>query len=177
MGVSGGADLTHGEESEGAAAEESLELAPAGPTSTGGSVRLRRMPGWLPSAGTTSKRLCRLTKEADPVSTKNLVPSAVRTEELARISSDLAEANAHTSDDLAEANLVLARTTQASAELLAKTTQASAELLATITRESADQLRESNELSRKLVNRLTIILVVIGLVQIAVTAIAAFKGR
>lgn len=118
-----------------------------------------------------------MTKEADPVSTKNLVPSAVRTEELARISSDLAEANAHTSDDLAEANLVLARTTQASAELLAKTTQASAELLATITRESADQLRESNELSRKLVNRLTIILVVIGLVQIAVTAIAAFTVR
>jgi|GEM_PF-6742593 predicted RNA-binding Zn ribbon-like protein len=115
-----------------------------------------------------------MTKERDLAATESLVPSAVRTEELARISKDLAEANTLTSNDLAEANLLLATTTRASAELLAKTTQASAELLAKITQESADQIRESNEVSTKMINRLTIILVVVGLVQIAVTAIAVF---
>ena len=115
-----------------------------------------------------------MTKEPDPVAaTESLVPSTVRTEDLARIGNDLAEANALTSNDLAEANILLARTTQASAELLAKTTQASAELLAKITQESADQLRKSNELSTRMINRLTIILVAVGLIQIAV-AIAAF---
>lgn len=116
-----------------------------------------------------------MTKERDPLAaTESLVPSAVRTEELAQISDDLAEANAITSNDLAEANIQLAKTTQASAELLAKTTQASAELLAKITQESADQLRKSNELSTKMINRLTIILVAVGLIQIALTVIAAF---
>jgi hypothetical protein len=116
-----------------------------------------------------------MTKERDLVAaTESLAPSTVRTEELARISNDLAEANTLTSNDLAEANILLAKTTQASAELLAKTTQASAELLAKITQESADQLRKSNELSTKMINRLTIILVAVGLVQIAVTLIAAF---
>ena len=105
-----------------------------------------------------------MTKEPDTLAaTESLVPSTVRTEELARIS-----------NDLAEANILLAKTTQSSAELLAKTTQASAELLAKITQESADQLRKSNELSTKMINRLTIILVAVGLIQIAVTAIAAF---
>ena len=115
-----------------------------------------------------------MTKEPDSVAaTEGLVPSTVRKEDLAQISDDLAEANALTSNDLAEANILLAKTTQASADLLAKTTQASAELLARITQESADQLRKSNELSTKMITRLTIILVAVGLVQIAL-AIAAF---
>ena len=113
-----------------------------------------------------------VAKDRDLAATEGLVPSAVRTEELRQISDDLAEANTLTSRDLAEANVLLAKTTQASAELLAKTTQESAELLAKITQESADQLRISNELSTKMVNRLTIVLVAIGLVQIVVTAIA-----
>jgi len=116
-----------------------------------------------------------VTKEPDRVpATESLVPSTVRTEELARISEDLTEANTLISNDLAQANILLAKTTQESAELLAKTTQASAELLAKITQESADQLRKSNELATKLVNRLTIILVALGLIQIALTAFATF---
>jgi|SRR5664279_5119855 len=115
-----------------------------------------------------------MTKEPDLLAaTESPVPSTVRTDELARISEDLAEANTLVSNDLAKANVLLAQTTQASAELLAKTTQASAELLAKITQESADQLRRSNEIATKLVNRLTIILVALGLIQIALTAITA----
>jgi len=127
-----------------------------------------------------------LTKDSDlPAARDSRVPATVRTEELAQISKELADANNVISkeladannvisNELADANVLLARTTQASAELLAKTTQASAELLAKITQESADQLRESNDISTRMMNRLTIILVAVGLIQIAVTAIAVF---
>ncbi len=109
-----------------------------------------------------------------PAARDSRVPAAVRTEELALVSKELADANNLISNELADANVLLAKTTQASAELLAKTTQASAELLAKITQESADQLRKSNDISTKMMNRLTIILVAVGLLQIAVTAIAVF---
>jgi hypothetical protein len=57
-----------------------------------------------------------MTEERDLLAaTGSLVPSTVRTEELARISKDLAEANTLTSSDLAEANILMAKTTQASA--------------------------------------------------------------
>lgn len=116
-----------------------------------------------------------ITKESDlPAARDSRVPATVRTEELALVSKELADANNLISNELADANVLLAKTTQASAELLAKTTQASAELLARITQESADQLRESNDISTKMMNRLTIILVAVGLIQIAVTAIAVF---
>jgi hypothetical protein len=116
-----------------------------------------------------------MTKESDlPAARDSGVPATVRTEELALISKELADANNLISNELADANVLLAKTTQASAELLAKTTQASAELLAKITQESADQLRKSNDISTKMMNRLTIILVAVGLIQIAVTAIAVF---
>ena len=91
------------------------------------------------------------------------VPANLRKEELALISSDLADANE-----------LLAEKTEASAEVLAKTTQTSAELLAKITQASADELRRSNEIATKLVNRLTITLVAIALIQTALTAIALF---
>ena len=120
-----------------------------------------------------------------PVEGDSPAPATVRKEELALISKELADANTVLSKELAEANTVissqladanilLAKTTQASAELLAKTTQASAELLAKITQESADQLRASNDIATKMMNRLTIILVAVGIIQIAVTAIAVF---
>jgi hypothetical protein len=116
-----------------------------------------------------------MIKESDlPAARDSRVPATVRTEELALISKELADANNLISNELADANVLLAKTTQASAELLAKTTQASAELLAKITQESADQLRKSNDISTKMMNRLTIILVAVGLIQIAVTAVAVF---
>lgn len=105
---------------------------------------------------------------------ENRVPVSIRKEELARISTKLADANILISKDLVDANTLLAKTTQESAEALAQTTQTSAELLAKITQESADQLRKSNEISTKLMNRLTIILVAVGLIQIALTAINVF---
>ncbi|HEY5474186.1 MAG TPA: hypothetical protein VIK32_13475 [Candidatus Limnocylindrales bacterium] len=105
-----------------------------------------------------------LTKDSDlPAARDSRVPATVRTEELAQISKELADANNVISNELADANVLLAKTTQASAELLAK-----------ITQESADQLRESNDISTRMMNRLTIILVAVGLIQIAVTAIAVF---
>ena len=107
--------------------------------------------------------------ESDP-----LVGARGRKEELAVISKELADANTLTGKELADADILLAQKTQASAELLARTTQASAELLATITQESADQLRRSNEITTKMVTRLTIILVVIALIQTALTVVALF---
>ena len=105
-----------------------------------------------------------MIKESDlPAARDSRVPAAVRTEELALVSKELADANNVISNELADANVLLAKTTQASAELLAK-----------ITQESADQLRESNDISTRMMNRLTIILVAVGLIQIAVTAIAVF---
>lgn len=106
-----------------------------------------------------------MIKESDLLAAKDSrVPATMREEELALISKELADAN-----------ILLAKTTQASAELLAKTTQTSAELLAKITQASADQLRKSSEISTKMMNRLTIILVAVGLIQIALTAIAVFS--
>lgn len=90
-------------------------------------------------------------------------PATLREEEQALIS-----------NELADANLLLAERTQASAELLAKETQTSAELLAKITQASADQLRHSNEITTKMVHRLTVIMVAIALIQTALTAIALF---
>lgn len=110
-----------------------------------------------------------------PTAKDSRVPATIRREELALISKELADANILISKELAEANILLAKTTRESAELLARTTQTSAELLAKITQASADQLRKSSELSTKLMNRLTIILVAVGLIQIALTAIAVFS--
>jgi hypothetical protein len=56
--------------------------------------------------------------------------------------------------------------------LLAKTTQASAELLAKTTRESAEQLRKSSEVSVRQMKSLTIVLVVVGLLQTLIAAVA-----
>ena len=103
------------------------------------------------------------------------VPATIRKEELALISRELAQANIDISKELADANIRLAKTTQASAELLARTTHTSAGLLARITQASAEQLRKSNEISTRLMNRLTIILVAVGVIQIALTAIAVFS--
>ena len=87
------------------------------------------------------------------------------------ISKELADSNTLISKELSDSNLLLANTTKASAELLAETTQASAELLAKITQATAEQIRMSNEISTRLMNRLTIILVAVGVIQIILSAV------
>ena len=56
--------------------------------------------------------------------------------------------------------------------LLAKTTQASAELLAKATLESAEQLRKSSEISVRQMKIMTIVLIVLGLLQMLIAAVA-----
>ena len=68
---------------------------------------------------------------------------------------------ANRAKELTDASVVLAKKTQESAELLAKTTE-----------ESAEQLRKSTERSVRYMNRLTIVLVVVGLIQ-TMLAVAA----
>src|SRR5687767_9636580 len=68
-----------------------------------------------------------------------------------------------TNKEVAEASTLLAETTQASAELLAKETQASAELLARTTQASAEQLSECHRVSVKQMERLTFIMIGLGL--------------
>ena len=70
---------------------------------------------------------------------------------------------------------MVANATKSAADLLAKTTLQSAEVLAEITRTSAEQLRKSNEISTKLLNRLTIVLVAVGLIQIVFAAIGVLN--
>lgn len=76
----------------------------------------------------------------------------------------MTESNLLISKELLESNLLLAAATKIAAELLAKTTQ-----------ENVEQMRMSNDISAKLMKRLTIILVIVGLVQIILSAITAFK--
>jgi hypothetical protein len=80
------------------------------------------------------------------------------------------------SKELREAELLLAKTTQISADLLAETTQISADFLAKTTQKSADDLRESNKISVEWMQRLTIALLAVGLIQIIVAVITLFKA-
>ena len=74
-----------------------------------------------------------------------------------------------------EAELLLAKTTQVSADLLAETTQISADLLAKTTQESAEELRISNKISVEWMQKLTIVLIAVGLIQIIVAVITLLK--
>jgi hypothetical protein len=74
-----------------------------------------------------------------------------------------------------EAELLLAKTTQVSADLLAETTQISADLLAKTTLESADELRISNKISVEWMQKLTVTLIVVGLIQIIVAVVTLLK--
>jgi hypothetical protein len=77
--------------------------------------------------------------------------------------------------ELKEAELLLAETTKISADLLAETTKISADLLAKTTLESADELRKNNKISVEWMQRLTIALLVVGLIQIIVAVITLLK--
>ena len=74
-----------------------------------------------------------------------------------------------------EAELLLARTTQVSADLLAETTQLSADLLAKTTQESADDLRKCNKISVEWMQKLTIALIAVGIIQLIVAVITLLK--
>ena len=63
--------------------------------------------------------------------------------------------------ELSDASVLLAETTRASAELLAKTT-----------RESAEQLRKSSEVSVRQMKAMTIVLIIVGLLQMFIAAAA-----
>ena len=56
--------------------------------------------------------------------------------------------------------------------LLAKTTQVAAELLAKTTRESAEQLRKSSEISVRQMKVMTIVLIIVGFLQVLLAAAA-----
>jgi len=68
---------------------------------------------------------------------------------------------ANRAKELSDASILLAKTTQASAELLAKTTL-----------ESAEQLRKSSEISVRQMKTMTIVLIVVGLLQMLIAAVA-----
>jgi hypothetical protein len=63
--------------------------------------------------------------------------------------------------ELSDASVFLAKTTQASAELLAKTTW-----------ESAEQVRKSSEISVRQMKSMTIVLIVVGVLQVLIAAVA-----
>ena len=104
--------------------------------------------------------------------------------------------SANKTKELVDASMLLAKTTQASAELLAKTTQASAEqlgksnetsaeLLAKTTQTSAELLakttedsdvrrNKTSEIAVRWMKWLTIVLVALGVVQIAIAVTSLF---
>lgn len=94
---------------------------------------------------------------------------------------------ANRTKELTEASLLLAKTTQVSgellatttrtsAELLAKTTRASAELLAKTTQAAAEELSRSSKIAEMRMKWLTIVLIVVGIIQIGIAVIALFTG-
>ncbi len=73
--------------------------------------------------------------------------------------------------ELDQASTLLAEKTEKSADELAKKTEKSAEDLARTTEKSAEQLSKNNEISVRWMKWLTLVLIAVGLVQIALAIV------
>jgi len=84
------------------------------------------------------------------------------------------DASALIAEKAVDASVLLAEKTVDASTLLAEKTQESAELLAETTKEAAVELSKSKEISVKWMRWMTIVLVVVGFIQIVIATVALF---
>lgn len=105
-----------------------------------------------------------------PNKTNNLLDASVLLAKTTKADANLLAKTTKADSDL------LAKITKASADLLAEETKASADLLAKETKNSAEELRKSNEVYISWMKWMTIVLIIVGFIQIALALIPLFKS-